>query len=223
MALAPHYSRISIGGYRKAVDAAQEALGQPFQIHVRGELALQPEFLDLIADHVRAALEQFPAERRGDVRVVFSAHSLPERIRDLGRPYEAQLLAAARRCGAALAGADWRFAWQSAGKTGEPWIGPDILDYLETLHAEGVRNVLQCRSASSPTIWKSSTISTMRPGARPRELGMTLRAHRDAERDAGVHRRAGGGGRRRRTRTPGAGACRAAGGWMTGRRPRAAR
>jgi protoporphyrin/coproporphyrin ferrochelatase len=143
VALAPHYSRISIGGYRRAVDAAQEALGHPFQIRFVDCWHLQPEFLDLMADHVRAGLAQFPAERRGDVRVVFSAHSLPVRIREWGDPYEAQLLASSQAVAERAGLRDWRFAWQSAGGTGEPWLGPDILDYLETLHAEGVRDVLQ--------------------------------------------------------------------------------
>jgi ferrochelatase len=73
---------------------------------------------------------------------VFSAHSLPTRIREWEDPYEAQLLescaAVAERAGIR----DWRFAWQSAGHTGEPWLGPDILDYLDALNGEGVRRVL---------------------------------------------------------------------------------
>lgn len=142
VALAPHYSRISIGGYRRALDEGAAALGDPFDIAFVESWHLQPEYLDLLADHVRAAREQFPPEERDRILTVFSAHSLPERIRTWGDPYEAQLLASSAAVAARLALRDWRFAWQSAGETGEPWLGPDILDYLGTLHGEGVRNVL---------------------------------------------------------------------------------
>lgn len=143
VALAPHYSRISIGGYRKAVEEGAAALGDPFAVTFVDSWHLQPEYLDLIADHIRTAREQFPDDRRDSILTVFSAHSLPERIRTWDDPYEAQLLASSAAVADRLGLDDWRFAWQSAGETGEPWIGPDILDYLDALHAEGVREVLQ--------------------------------------------------------------------------------
>jgi len=143
IALAPHYSRISIGGYRKAIEEGAAALGNPFMVTFVDSWHLQPEYLDLIADHIRAAREQFSAERRDNILTVFSAHSLPERIRTWDDPYEAQLLASSAAVAERLGLSDWRFAWQSAGETGEPWIGPDILDYLDLLHAEGVTDVLQ--------------------------------------------------------------------------------
>ena len=143
LALAPHYSRISIGGYRKAVEAAQAALGHPFQVTFVESWGMQPQFLDMMTDLVRGGLEQFPPEQRAGVLLVFSAHSLPERIRTWNDPYEAQLRAGSAAVAARLGRRAWRFAWQSEGNTGEPWIGPDICNYLETLHAEGVQNVLQ--------------------------------------------------------------------------------
>jgi len=143
VALAPHYSRISIGGYHKAVDEAQERLGQPFHVTFVESWGLQPEFLEMMTALVRSGLEQFPAAVRDSVLLVFSAHSLPQRIRTWADPYEAQLHASSAAVAERLGGRVWRFAWQSAGETGEPWIGPDICDYLETLRAEGVRNVLQ--------------------------------------------------------------------------------
>jgi ferrochelatase len=84
------------------------------------------------------------AERIGDTgaHVVFTAHSLPERIREQNDPYERQLLESAQLI-ADRAGVDsWSFAFQSASETGEPWLGPDILEELERLHADGIRNVL---------------------------------------------------------------------------------
>lgn len=141
-ALAPHCSRISLGGYRKAIDEAQERLGQPFDLPFAKCWHHNEQWRDMMAGLVREGLEQFPSEVRDEVTVAFSAHSLPERIRTWDDPYERQLLESsedvARRAGVQ----HWRFAFQSAGHTGEPWLGPDIVDYLETLHGEGVRNVL---------------------------------------------------------------------------------
>lgn len=144
IALAPHYSRISIGGYRRAVEEGAAALGNPFaSITMVESWYLQPEYLDLMAEHIRAARAQFAPEGRDAILTVFSAHSLPERIRTWDDPYESQLLATSAAVAERLGLDDWRFAWQSEGNTGEPWIGPDIVDYLETLHDEGITTVLQ--------------------------------------------------------------------------------
>src|SRR5438445_4306789 len=97
----------------------------------------------MMARLVREGLAQFLPDVRDQVVVVFSAHSLPERIRTWNDPYEQQLLDSSAVVAREAGVNDWRFAFQSAGGTGEPWIGPDILDFLETLHAEGKRYVLQ--------------------------------------------------------------------------------
>jgi protoporphyrin/coproporphyrin ferrochelatase len=141
LVLAPHYSKMSVGGYRKAVDEASAALSPPLDVKFVESWHRQPEFVAMMSDLVRQGLRQFPA---GDeVKVVFTAHSLPERIREWGDPYEQELLDSAAAVAERADVTDWRWAWQSAGGTGEPWLGPDIQDYLETLAEEGVRNVLQ--------------------------------------------------------------------------------
>jgi protoporphyrin/coproporphyrin ferrochelatase len=138
--LAPHYSRISIGGYRKYLEQANAELATPVDVRVIERWGAEPEFIAMMATLVRDGLEPFHGE---DVTVVFTAHSLPVRIREWKDPYEAELLESSRLAAEAAGVTGWRFAWQSAGATGEPWIGPDILEYLGTLAAEGVRNVLQ--------------------------------------------------------------------------------
>jgi ferrochelatase len=144
--LAPHYSRMSVGGYRKYLDDAVEGIRatttEPIEVTFVESWHLHPAFTDMMVDRVRDGLGAFAADTRSDVRVVFSAHSLPERIRTWNDPYEAQLRASCAAVAERLGLADWRFAWQSAGNTGEPWLGPDILEYLEALHDEGVRAVL---------------------------------------------------------------------------------
>jgi len=131
LVLAPHYSRLSIGGYRAQVEDALED---------------RAELLFVESWHDDPALIELWAERlRGtDAHVVFTAHSLPARIREEGDPYESQLLdnaaAIARAAGRRVS--DWSFSFQSESPTGEPWLGPDILDHLDELHARGIESVL---------------------------------------------------------------------------------
>jgi protoporphyrin/coproporphyrin ferrochelatase len=131
LVLAPHYSRLSIAGYRERLENA---------LHGRAELVFveswhdHEPFLDLLASRVRGF----------DGHVVFTAHSLPERILRDGDPYRDQLLETSRLVAERAALADWSFAFQSASATGEPWLGPDILEELERLAANGARRVLVC-------------------------------------------------------------------------------
>src|SRR5204863_7433400 len=91
-------------------------------------------FLEALAERVRGF----------DGHVVFTAHSLPERILRDGDPYRDQLLETSRLVAERAGIAAWSFAFQSASATGEPWLGPDILEELERLAANGVRRVLVC-------------------------------------------------------------------------------
>lgn len=173
-ALAPHCSHISLGGYRKAIDEAQEKLGHPFDMPFAKCWHHNEQWRDMIANLVREGLRQFPEAVRDSVKVVFSAHSLPERIRTWDDPYERQLMESSAAVAERVGLHDWRFAFQSAGNTGEPWLGPDILDYLDTLHAEGVKNVL-----SVPLGFVSDHLEILfdidvEAQERAAELGMTL-------------------------------------------------
>ncbi len=143
IAMAPHFSRMSVGAYEQAVRDAEHALGTPFHARVVQRWHTEPEFIEMIAELVERGIATFEPSERGSVLAVFSAHSLPERIREWNDPYEDELRASAAAVAARVGLGDWRFAWQSAGGTREPWLGPDILDYLETLAGDGVRNVLQ--------------------------------------------------------------------------------
>jgi protoporphyrin/coproporphyrin ferrochelatase len=129
LVLAPHYSRMSIGGYRAQLE---EALGD------RSELLFVERW------HDEAALVELWAKRlRGsDAHVVFTAHSLPARILGEGDPYKDELLETSRLIADAAGTQDWSFSFQSESQTGEPWLGPDILDHLEALRAEGITHVL---------------------------------------------------------------------------------
>jgi len=131
LVLAPHYSRLSIAGYRERLESA-----------LRGRVALV--FVESWHDH-EPFLELLASRVRGfDGHVVFTAHSLPERILRDGDPYRDQLLETARLVAERAGLAEWSFAFQSASPTGEPWLGPDILEELDVLAKNGVRRVLVC-------------------------------------------------------------------------------
>jgi ferrochelatase len=127
--LAPHYSRLSVGEYRERLEAALAG---------RAELVLVESwhdhtgFLDVVSDRVRGT----------DAWVIFTAHSLPERILADGDPYRDQLFETSRLAAERAGLTDWSFAFQSASPTGEPWLGPDVLDELGRLREAGVRKVL---------------------------------------------------------------------------------
>lgn len=175
LVLAPHYSRMSIGGYRRYLDEATAASPAAPVIHLIERWGTAPEFIELMAVLVREGLADFPSP---DVTVVFSAHSLPVRIREWDDPYERELEESSRLAAEAAGVSGWRFAWQSAGATAEPWIGPDILTMLDTLAAEGVRQVLQV-----PIGFVSDHLEVLydidiEAAGRAGELGITLRRTR---------------------------------------------
>ena len=132
LVLAPHYSALSIKGYR---DQLEHALGGRAELVFVESWHDEPGFVDLLAGRVRGV----------EAHVVFTAHSLPARVIEMGDPYQEQLLETARLVAeSAGLGDRWSFSFQSESPTGEPWLGPDLLDHLETLETSGVDAVLVC-------------------------------------------------------------------------------
>lgn len=129
LVLAPHYSSFSIGQY---LDRATSA-AQPYGIPVSGieSWATEPAFVQFIADDLRAKLTTMPS----GTKVLFTAHSLPERIIAAGDRYPDELVTTAQAVAAVVGLGDdrWSIAWQSAGRTPEPWLGPDILQVIDEL------------------------------------------------------------------------------------------
>ncbi|HZT95735.1 MAG TPA: ferrochelatase [Chloroflexota bacterium] len=140
--LAPHYSRGSIGEYRQRVDQAQTELEYKVPIQIVESWHLNPHYLRAVSNNIRETLSRFDDPE--SVTVVFTAHSLPVRVAAGYDPYQGQLLETSRALAASLEIPDqrWTFSFQSAGRTADPWLGPDILETIERLGAEGVRNVL---------------------------------------------------------------------------------
>ncbi|MCY9593518.1 ferrochelatase [Paenibacillus chitinolyticus] len=140
--LAPHYSTMSIGSYNKR--AREKAAEYGISMTFVDSYHLHPKLIQALTERVERALGKFGEENRSSVRVLFSAHSLPEKILELGDPYPEQLLETSRAIADKAGIENWQFAWQSAGQTATPWLGPDILDVLRTLAKEDVKRVLVC-------------------------------------------------------------------------------
>jgi protoporphyrin/coproporphyrin ferrochelatase len=141
LVLSPHYSRFSIEGYVERVREAIAELGASLDVTFIRSWNDHPLFLRSIVERLQAAHAKFDTSW-DDVEVVFSAHSLPEKILLDRDPYPEELRETCEGV-ATLAGLKhWRFAYQSAGRTGDKWLGPEIISTLDTIAAEGKHRVL---------------------------------------------------------------------------------
>jgi ferrochelatase len=131
MVLAPHYSAFSVGQYLDRLTIA--ATEHHISITAIESWAVEPAFVEFVAAELRSALAGMPDQ----TRVLFTAHSLPERILETDDPYPSQLQATAQCVASSLDLGNWGVAWQSAGRTPEPWLRPDLLGVIDELAADG--------------------------------------------------------------------------------------
>jgi ferrochelatase len=142
LVLTPHGSTL---GSQEYLDRAGAALGPSTRFLAVPPWFAEPDFVALMAGRVTAALVGLGPADATQVPVVFTAHSLPERVRDMGDTYPEQLDASARLVAGAAGLTRWSVAWQSAGRTPEPWLGPDVRDVVRKLAADGsVDGVVVC-------------------------------------------------------------------------------
>jgi ferrochelatase len=139
LVLAPHYSAGSVGEYIGRAGAASEAAG--VEARFVEDWHDRPELVSLLAERVRAALATLPG---GRVELLVSAHSLPVRLVEGGDGYDERLAETARLVAAAVPTEAFRVCWQSAGRTPEPWLGPDVLEVLRQLAHEGFDGAVVC-------------------------------------------------------------------------------
>ena len=144
LVLAPHFSALSVARYQQKVADGLELY--------RGRIAFEqvrsyhdhPGLVEAFAARVDEGLSRWLEAERAGVHVVFSAHSLPERVLAAGDPYDEQCRETARLVAerADVPAGSWSWAYQSAGRTPEPWAGPDLGEHLRELAARGVRDVV---------------------------------------------------------------------------------
>jgi ferrochelatase len=140
LVMAPHYSKMSIGAYYKKIEEA----GAPIEFLRLEDWHLESGYLDALADRVRAALQRFPADVRAEVPIVFTAHSLPQKILEWNDPYPVQLRETVEAVMRRLGNHPHQFAFQSAAISTEPWLGPDAGEIIKRLASEGNENILLC-------------------------------------------------------------------------------
>jgi protoporphyrin/coproporphyrin ferrochelatase len=133
--LAPHFSSFSVKSYNDRVKEEAEKLGGPIFISVESWYD-EPKFIDYWAEKVKQIYEQMPVDDKNDSMVIFSAHSLPEKILQSGDPYPHQLQETADLIAEQAGIKTYTVGWQSAGKTPEPWLGPDVQDLTRDLSKE---------------------------------------------------------------------------------------
>lgn len=142
LCMAPQYSSLSIGAYMKKVEDARAELASETPISFVRSWHRHPRLIAAIVDNVQQTLLRFPVEVRSRVPVLFTAHSLPERVVAMKDPYPDEVQATAQAVCAQLGSQPTRFAYQSQGRSGEKWLGPSVEEMFVELAQEGHRHVL---------------------------------------------------------------------------------
>ncbi|MCL1631093.1 ferrochelatase [Sporolactobacillus sp. CPB3-1] len=135
LALAPHYSRFSVQSYIDRAQSKAAELGGISIVSLKSWFT-EKKFIEFWANSVRAIYDQIPQNEHDQTVVLFTAHSLPERILKDGDPYPEQVKQTALAIVDAARIGNYAQAWQSAGKTGEPWLGPDVLEEIKSLRRD---------------------------------------------------------------------------------------
>lgn len=145
LCMAPQYNSMTVARYFEKLEAAQASSGGDFPVTRITSWCREPRLVRAIADNVRVGLSRFSPETRPAVPVVFTAHSLPERILGTGDPYPDECRATVEAVCKELAtpsAPTARFAFQSQGRSAERWLGPTVESVLEELAGQGHRQVL---------------------------------------------------------------------------------
>ena len=144
LVLAPHFSAMSVARYQQKVADGLELCRGRIDFEQVPSYHDAPGLIEAFAARVADGLTRWPEAEREHVHVVFSAHSLPERVLSTGDPYDAQCRETAKLVAerAGLSAERWSWSYQSAGRTPEPWAGPDLGEHLEALAARGVLDVV---------------------------------------------------------------------------------
>jgi ferrochelatase len=142
--LAPHYSTFSVKSYNGRAKEEAKNLGRPV-IHPVDSWYDEPKFISYWAKQLQQTFSRIPVEEHEKTVVIFSAHSLPEKILQVGDPYPKQLEETARMIAKEAQIKHYAIGWQSAGNTPEPWLGPDVQDLTRELYEQkGYTSFVYC-------------------------------------------------------------------------------
>lgn len=129
--------------YREDLARAQAEVGADApQVSVLRKFYNHPGFIEANVEHVRAALDAIPAERRSRAPIAFTAHSIPESMARASL-YERQLVETCRLVAEGVEQPSWRLVYQSrSGPPSQPWLEPDVTDHLKALRTAGIEDVV---------------------------------------------------------------------------------
>lgn len=139
--LAPQGSKMSSGSYFDQVEQALAQLAQPIELTQVLSWHLEPDFIAAEVEMLQTALDKFAAQEERP-EVIFTCHSLPERIATWSDPYPEHLREMAEAIAQQVGLTHFHLAYQSAGRTPEPWLGPDVRDKVAELAASGAKSVI---------------------------------------------------------------------------------
>lgn len=182
--LAPHFSGMSVAAYEKYAHDARDECSPDMRLTVLQRWGTMPELIEGLAARVKEQMQGWSPE---ETIVLFSAHSLPKRIVADGDPYQKELEETSALVAKEAGVANWRFCFQSASTTGEPWLGPDILDVLDEIKAEGrFKNVVACTVGFISDHLEVLYDLGIETRDRAKELGLEYRAARTINADPKV-------------------------------------
>jgi ferrochelatase len=139
--MAPFRSRASTGAYIEEVNRVKKNLGERMEISFIEGWYLHPFFLEAVREKVQEGLTEFSAEKRKNVHLIFTAHSLPKSFVE-NDPYAREMEASVKGVVERIEPLEWHIAFQSKGSGPEEWAGPDVKSVLSELSQEGVREIL---------------------------------------------------------------------------------
>ena len=139
LVLAPHYSKLSVAKYQGKIADGLEMDHGDIEFENISSYHDAPKYIQALANRVHDGLNRWPEDERDDVHIIFSAHSLPVRIIKMGDPYDSQLRETAQLVAdkAGLTDDQWSWSYQSAGRSPEPWLGPQIEEYIPGIGRTG--------------------------------------------------------------------------------------
>jgi ferrochelatase len=169
LVLAPHYSALSVGEY---IDRArQRADERGLRCSFIERWGADEQLISLLATRIEEATKTI-VDKAENIEFVFTAHSLPARILDQGDHYADELAETAELVKKRLGLAHYRCGWQSAGRTAEPWLGPDLLSLLEIIKAESYDAVVVCAAGFTSDHLEVLYDLDVEAAGRARELGL---------------------------------------------------
>ena len=142
LCMAPQYSSLSIGAYIKKVEETRRELASETPISFVTSWHRHPLLIASIVGNIHQTLQKFPLDVRSRVPILFTAHSLPERVVAMKDPYPEEVQGTVQSVCEQLGSQPIRFAYQSQGRSGEKWLGPSVEETLAELAQQGHRHVL---------------------------------------------------------------------------------